>query len=236
MTAVDLAALVVNARVLLLDFDGPICAVFAGYSAATAAAELRQVLVDQGVTVPETMLTEADPLEIIRFTATLGRPALTHHVDDALRAAEVAAVRSATPTAYALEVIVAAHRTGRRISVVSNNAAEAVGAYLAVRRLASYVHPIIGRPSADPTRMKPNPAPLLAAIRELDTTPEQCLMVGDSSTDIDAAHAARVPVVGYANKPGKEARLARADTIITSMADLATALETERLQALFSAS
>jgi len=50
------------------------------------------------------------------------------------------------------------------------------------------------------------------------------VFIGDIPSDVGAGHAARVPVVGYANKPGKAERLAKADAIITSMADLAAAL------------
>ncbi len=49
---------------------------------------------------------------------------------------------------------------------------------------------------------KPDPAPLLHCAATLDIAPAQCLMVGDSRTDADAAHAARMPLVlvrfGYA--------------------------------------
>ncbi len=49
---------------------------------------------------------------------------------------------------------------------------------------------------------KPDPAPLLHCAALLGVAPAQCLMVGDSRTDADAAHAARMPLVlvrfGYA--------------------------------------
>lgn len=229
MTAPDLASLVERARYLLLDFDGPICRVFANHSAATIAAELRRVLVDQGVSVPEALLDESDPLEIMRQSVTFRRLGLPRRVEEALRAAELLAVRSSEPTPYAREVIVAAHHSGRRVAIVSNNSAEAVRAYLTERRLVGYVHPIIGRAFADPARMKPNPWPVLAVVRELGAQPEECLLIGDSTSDVDAAQAARVPVIGYANKPGKRARLAKADVIIDGMAELASLLAADEL-------
>jgi HAD superfamily hydrolase (TIGR01509 family) len=224
VNANGLSQLVDRARCILLDFDGPICSVFAGHPAPMVAAELRRVLVDQGVTIAAPILTEDDPLEVLRYSATLGRPDIVRRIDDALRAAELIAIRSAEPTPYAREVIVAAHQTGRRVAVVSNNSADAIAAYLAARRLAGYVHPIVGRTYANPSLMKPNPAPVLTAVRELAAEPEACILVGDSTSDIDAAQAAQVPTIGYANKPGKRTRLAGADVIVESMADLATAL------------
>jgi HAD superfamily hydrolase (TIGR01509 family) len=119
--------------------------------------------------------------------------------------------------------------SGRAVAIVSNNSAEAVSAYFVARRLTGYVHPVIGRAYADPLRMKPNPAPVLAAVQELRAEPADCLLVGDSASDIEAARSAGVPVVGYANKRGKRERLALADVVIDSMADLATALAPDEL-------
>lgn len=220
----DLAAVVARARYILLDFDGPVCSVFANHAASGVAADLRRVLVDEGVGIPEALLTETDPLEVVRYTATVRRPGLTRRIEEALTAAELTAIGSAEPTPYAREVIVAAHRAGRRVAIVSNNSAAAVRAYLAARRLDDYVYPVVGRAFADPGRMKPNPAPVLAALDELAADPDACVMVGDSTSDIDAARAAGVAAIGYANKPGKRTRLAKADALMDSMAELATKL------------
>jgi HAD superfamily hydrolase (TIGR01509 family) len=224
MTGRALAELVERSRCVLLDFDGPVCSIFANHPAPMVAAGLRQVLVDQGVTIDQTVLAEPDPLEVLRYSATLGRRAIVRHVEDALRVAELAAALTAEPTPFAREVIVAAYRTGRRVAIVSNNSAESVRAYLSARRLASYVQPIVGRAYADPDRMKPDPAPMLAALSELGRAPEKCVFVGDSESDIQAGQAVEIPVIGYANRPGKRTRLAGADVVIESMADLATAL------------
>ncbi|WP_329107071.1 HAD-IA family hydrolase [Micromonospora sp. NBC_01699] len=229
MTRPNLRTIADRTRYLLLDFDGPVCSIFANYPAATVATELRRLLVNQGVTLPEHIQTEADPLAVLRFTTTLNQPTITRRIDDALRAAEVTAAATAEPTPYAREVIVTAHQTGRRVAIVSNNSAEAVRAYLTARRLTDYVHPIIGRAHAQPDQMKPNPAPVLAAIRELQADPTQCALVGDSESDVEAAQAAQVTAIGYANKRGKRARLAKAEATIGSMAELATALADEEL-------
>ncbi|WFE57321.1 HAD family hydrolase [Micromonospora sp. WMMD712] len=223
MTAV-LASLVGRARVLLLDFDGPVCAVFARHPASAVADELRRLLAGRGVPLPPGIRHEPDPLAVLRFTATLGRPAVVRLVDEALTRAEVTAARTAAPTPYGREAIVAAHRAGRRVAVVSNNSAACVRAYLDARGLTSYVHPVVGRPEGAPGRMKPDPYPVLAALREWDAEPADCVLVGDSATDVEAAHAAGVAAIGYANKPGKRARLATADATIDSMAELVAAL------------
>lgn len=224
MTGQDLGKLIARTPCIVLDFDGPVCGIFANHPAPQVANQLRRELIDQGVTLPEAIRGEPDPLEVLRYCATLGRPAIVRRIEDALRAAELDAVRCAEPTPYGREVIVAAWQTGRRVAVVSNNSAPAVTAYLTAHRLNRYVHPIIGRTYAAPDQMKPNPAPLLAAADELDSKPRDCVLIGDSPTDIEAAHAAGVYAIGYANRPDKYHLLSAADALIGSMAELADVL------------
>jgi len=225
----ELAAVIGRARFLLLDFDGPVCKVFANHPATQVAATLRRLLVDQGVTVPPDLLDEPDPLAVLRWSATLDRPTIMRQVDDALRAAELDAVAVAEPTPYAREVIVTAHHAQRGIAIVSNNRADAVSRYLIAQQLDAYINPVIGRPHADPAGMKPNPALVLAAICELHTHPEECVLIGDSPTDVEAARAAGVPTIGYANKPHKYYSLADADTIVGSMAEIVDSLNATNL-------
>ncbi|MBB4959377.1 HAD superfamily hydrolase (TIGR01509 family) [Micromonospora polyrhachis] len=89
------------------------------------------------------------------------------------------------------------------VAVVSNNSAGAVTTYLTDHRLADYVSPVVGRAYADPARMKPNPEPILQAVRSLSEPPGRCVLVGDSLSDIEGARAAGVRVIGYANRPPK---------------------------------
>jgi beta-phosphoglucomutase-like phosphatase (HAD superfamily) len=58
--------------------------------------------------------------------------------------------------------------------------------------------------------MKPHPWPILTALTALAAQPAACVMLGDSPSDIQAAHAAGMHTIGYANKPGKAQRLAHA--------------------------
>ncbi|MGN9890722.1 HAD family hydrolase [Micromonospora sp. L31] len=229
MTAADLAKVIDRVRVILLDFDGPVCSIFAQHPASTVAHELRRLLVDQAVTLPPEILAERDPLAVLRFTAALGRPAVVRLIDQAMTREEVTAACTAQPTPYGREVIVAAHQTGRRVAVVSNNSAESVHTYLAARRLTGYIHPVIGRPEAAPERMKPDPFPVLAAVRELGAEPAECVLVGDSLTDIEAAHAAGIAAIGYANKPGKRERFTSAEAVIDSMAEMVAAFAVDEL-------
>ena len=130
----EITAVIGRARFLLLDFDGPVCKVFANRPAPQVAAMLRRLLVEQGVTLPDGLLDESDPLAILRWSATLNQPVIVRRVDDALRAAEVDAVTGAEPTPYAREVIVAAHHARRGIAIVSNNSADARGTHDRLRQ------------------------------------------------------------------------------------------------------
>ncbi|MFF3868015.1 HAD family hydrolase [Micromonospora sp. NPDC001898] len=222
----DLERLLAGVSAVLLDFDGPICSVFAGYPAPQVAAELVDVLRRHGVHVPPDLASEPDPLEVLRRTGAAGDQDVTRAVEDALCAAERRAVETAEPTPYGREVIVAARQAGLPVAVVSNNSAGAVSAYLAAHRLAAYVSPVVGRAHADPAHMKPNPEPILQAVRVLSEPPNRCVLVGDSLSDIGGARAAGVRVIGYANRPAKVEtfRAAGPDVVVTSMGEIAGVL------------
>lgn len=214
---------------LLLDFGGPVCSVFATLADFTVVAELRRVIDEQAVEIPAHIRAVDDPLEVLRFVATVGEQSLVEQVEDALCRAELAAVGGASPTPYAREVIVAAHETRRPVAIVSNNSAAAIARYLAVHRLSRYVVGTIGRAHAAPSLKKPNPAPVLQAVVAVGADPSDCVLVGDSTSDIKGGQAAGVRTIGFANKPGKRRRLisAGADTITERsewMRKIATAL------------
>lgn len=209
---------------LLLDFDGPVCSIFAGYPAPRVAAELVALLDVEGISMPPEVRSEGDPLAVLRWVGESCSHDLTLTVEEALCAAELRAAVVAAPTPFGREVILGAHARGVPVAVVSNNSAVAIEAYLTAHNLAAYVSPIIGRPYADPARMKPDPGTTLDAVRALAAVPESCVLVGDSLTDIEAARAAGVAAIGYANRAWKVDAFSAADIVITSMGDVAEAL------------
>jgi phosphoglycolate phosphatase len=77
---------------------------------------------------------------------------------------------------------------------------------------------VAARTSHDPNLLKPSPYLLNQAIVALGVVPTDCVLVGDSVTDMQAAQLAGVLRVGYANKLGKSADLSRAGAqdVITS--------------------
>jgi haloacid dehalogenase superfamily, subfamily IA, variant 3 with third motif having DD or ED/haloacid dehalogenase superfamily, subfamily IA, variant 1 with third motif having Dx(3-4)D or Dx(3-4)E len=226
----DLHRLLAEIDAVLLDFDGPICSVFAGYPAPQVAADLVDMLHRHNVEVAPDLIQEPDPLEVLRRAGATGDQDTTRAVEDALCAAELQAVETAEPTPYSREVIVAARQAGFPVAIVSNNSAGAVKAYLTAHRLDTHVTRVVGRAYAVPEQMKPNPAPIREAVQAVGALPSRCVLVGDSLTDIDGARAAGVQVIGYANRPYKVKtfRAAGADVVVTSMREIADSL-VERL-------
>ena len=216
-----LADVMSRSRCLLFDFDGPICGIFAGLPAPSIAADLRELVAGHGVAIPPAVATSGDPFDVLRYAATIS-PDLTQAVADELRTMELRAVEVAEVTPHTRQVIEAAHQAGRAIAAVSNNSREAVTRYLTVAGLAPMFTRIIGRTDPDPDLLKPNPHLITRAVKELGADPAECVLIGDSLSDIDWARNAGVFSIGYANKPGKLERFtaAGADAVITSMGEL----------------
>src|SRR4051794_3116866 len=89
-TAMDLAQLLHQTRYLLLDFDGPICAIFAGTPADAVARQLIAELRAAGDVVPERLDAVIDPFDVLSYAATLSHDA-AERTEAHLRTAEVAA-------------------------------------------------------------------------------------------------------------------------------------------------
>lgn len=220
-TPADLDAVLTTTTHVLLDFDGPVCSIFAGLPAPTIAAELRALMTAHGVDIPPPVRDQAGPHELLQFAGTVSRD-LAHQVETALREAELTAAATAEPTPGADHFLAACHDTGRPVAIVSNNPHDAIATYLARHGLTRYVDHIEGRDPTDPARMKPSPHLVTRAIDALTATPSACVLIGDATTDIHAAHAAGTLAIGYANKPGKRQRLtqAGADAITDTMTTL----------------
>lgn len=196
-------------RHLLLDFDGPVCAVMVGAGLpdtlvgilARGSSQLR------GLTAVENL---RDPLALLRAVAEIGGSELIDEAEAAVIETELLGAAHA-PLAPGLAGLLARARArSYACSVVSNNSAQAVEAVIA--RFPDLLHDLslFCRPAGHPELMKPNPYLVSQAVERLGARPDDCLMIGDSETDVTASLAAGVPIVGYANKPGKRERLSRA--------------------------
>jgi beta-phosphoglucomutase-like phosphatase (HAD superfamily) len=211
---------------ILLDFDGPVCSIFANRPAPGVAENLRDVVRAEGIELASSLHEERDPLEVLRWTATLGRADVVRLVETKLCAEEFAASQTAAPTPFGREVIVGAFEAGKPIAIVSNNSAGAINSYISRQRLGKYAMPIAGRAFAQPDLMKPNPEPIVRAVKSLNASSDDCVLIGDSLADIYGAHAAGLPVIGYANRPEKFSLFteAGADAVVTRMVEIACVL------------
>jgi phosphoglycolate phosphatase len=229
-TADVLDQIIRRTRCLLLDFDGPVCDIFAGHPAPAVAEQLHTLITSQGIRLPADIAHCADPIEVFIYSATIG-PDLAAKVEAEMADQEVAAVPTARPAPYVHDVVISARESGRTVAVVSNNSERAVRAYLTQHGLDDRIDYIAARTSPDPALLKPDPHLLHQALTELAATPDQCVLVGDQTTDMQAAHVTGIDSIGYANKPGKHASLtaAGATAIISSLADLVLPLRARPL-------
>ncbi len=207
---------------LLIDFDGPVCSLFAGTPTAAIAARLRAIITREGVALPPAIRNTGNWFEIFAFAAITG-PALASQVESELAALECAAACTAAPAPGLAEVLSTCHDSGRQVAIVSNNSARAIHAYLNLHELTGMIGAVAARTGHDPAILKPSSYLIRRAACELGTVPSACAVIGDSLSDIAAARSALAPSIGYTATPAGAQQLlaAGADAIITTMADLA---------------
>ncbi|WP_406152610.1 HAD-IA family hydrolase [Streptomyces anulatus] len=222
----DLAAALASSTVVLFDFDGPICDVFAGRPADQVARDLTELATESNPELEGKLSGIDDPLEVLRLTHE-AHDATGLAIERALTTAEVEAVEVAgDPVAGAVASLKAVRASGKGAAVVSNNSAEAVRAFLDRHGLSEHVLTVVGRPEGHPELMKPNPHLLIAAAERLDVDVSLCALIGDSLTDIQAAHAIGSTAIGFANKPHKRQLFveAGAEAVTDSMQAIAQAI------------
>jgi HAD superfamily hydrolase (TIGR01509 family) len=220
-----LAVILRRSPVILLDFDGPVCSVFAGYPAPQITDELRALALDQVGELPPAMAGMTGPHEFLIASAEVS-PELARQVEAALQTAEIKAVESATPTPGVEHFLAACRDAGRQLAIVSNNTGTSVRAYLDRVGLAGLVQHVEARDPSDPALMKPSPHLIERAAQALAVASSACTLIGDQTTDVRAAQAIGAASIGYANKPGKADDLAAAgaDAVIVHIDELTEAI------------
>lgn len=197
---------------VLFDFDGPLTAVFGGHKATEVAAALTS-RVASWPRAPE-VAHRTDPLQILLDVAKAFDGSAHDHriaeLDKLLSDQESVAIASARPTPYADSLVRRLVARGKSVAVTTNNSATAVLGYLELRGLTACFGPHVHGRAADPRLMKPHPSCVREAIRSTGVSAGQCLMIGDSPYDYEAASAAGVAFLGYARNPRKQQRLADA--------------------------
>ena len=171
----SLGAVIARTRYLLLDFDGPICSIYAGLTDATVAAQLRKLIPGE---LPDEIASTPDPIEVFCYSATVSDE-LAARVEAEMADLEVAAVPTADPTPYVHQVIASARESRRIVGVVSNNGPRAVNAYLDRHGLSEGIRLVVARTSHDPALLKPSPHLINEAIRGLNADPAATTLAAD---------------------------------------------------------
>jgi phosphoglycolate phosphatase len=193
-----------QAEALFLDFDGPICDLFAGLPAPLVVDQLCAVLADGGYGDPPLDVEKSnDPFDMLKYAAALGEVE-ARYVNAAFAAHEVEAASAARPNSSTHDLIrswsLSKHRP---LAIVSNNSKIAVQMYLHRFDLCPYVGHVAARTEANPMLLKPSGFLLDQAALALGIESATAAFVGDSVSDYEAAQRAGSQFIGFANKNGK---------------------------------
>ncbi|MGW9032143.1 HAD family hydrolase [Streptomyces sp. NPDC055722] len=194
-----------QASCILFDFDGPVCNLFAappgepGTSLAPRIAEDLKKILGYHEWLDDAIVESDDPLAVYRFARSDKAVSALREVLDER---ELHASRTAKPTPGANALITELRAYGKRLAVVSNNSEAAIRCYMERTGLDRiFDGPVIGR-SNNRELLKPHPYCLDQAMMDLGVKQEDCLMIGDSPSDAQAALQAGnppgVPFCGYA--------------------------------------
>jgi phosphoglycolate phosphatase len=114
--------------------------------------------------------------------------------------------------------------SGLKLACLTNKPVAFAKPLLALKGLDGFFSHVFGGDSFE--KKKPDPLPLLKTCEALGTSPERTLMIGDSSNDGQAAHAARCPVVlvTYGYNHGEDIRATPANAHIDSLAQVVNLL------------
>lgn len=199
--------------VVVFDLDGTLVD-----SGADIAEALNRTLVDFGLPrVPEATVLgwigegvrklveaawrhagDATPLDTVMPTF------MRHYAECLLR----------SPRLYpgAAEALTQLHAAGVTLALCTNKPSAMVPPLLRHLGVADRFSAVLGGDSL-PER-KPSPAPLLHLAQQFAQPPARCLMVGDSGTDLQAGHAAGMPVALVRYGYPRDLDLATADVVL----------------------
>ncbi|WP_328538038.1 HAD family hydrolase [Streptomyces sp. NBC_00344] len=223
-----LRTLLSAASLVLWDFDGPVCGLFAGLRAPRIAAELRSMA---AAVLPRWRELDGldDPLAVLRrsYDAFPSDPdGLVSAMRKRLEELETHAAATAEPTPGAFELMEGLLAADKRLVIATNNSEAAARAYLELHGIVTYFGAVVGRHD-DPRLMKPHPYCLERLLAETGTGAADGLMIGDSPADAVAARAAGVAFVGYHPAPAKLRRLreAGAEHLVADLAAMRAAID-----------
>ncbi|MFJ2263946.1 HAD family hydrolase [Streptomyces sp. NPDC087844] len=221
-----LRQLLVRSRAVLLDFDGPVTALFGNTPTAPVAHEIKDAVRGAWGTLDPDVENCEDSHHVLRRVRDMfERPALFPRDRAALEQAEAivtryehVAVRSATPTPDLGELLDVLLDLGMRLMIVSNNSDGPIWEYLKRLGLQSKFDAVLGRDPHELRHMKPDPDSVNRAVNHLKLPASACLLVGDQLSDLKAAQAAGTRFIGYTRSVERTAEMRKhgADWVVPS--------------------
>jgi len=196
---------------LIFDLDGTLID-----SAPDLQAAANRMLIPLGrrqVSVPEIQMMIGDgvPKLVERcFLATGDLPPtedLKQHTVAFIQDYEPRSAELTVAYPGAVEVLTGLKSQGIKLSICTNKPYGATLSILSTLKLDGYFDVVIGGDTL-PGIKKPDPRHLLAALEQMNATAAHSAMIGDNANDVNAAHAAGLPVVllshGYTKIPAKD--------------------------------
>jgi phosphoglycolate phosphatase len=208
---------------IVFDLDGTLA-----HTSPDIAAALNSVLAPHGrqVSIAETERMVGGGLRaLVKRALALTGLSLSEEetFERVLAAYREAPAPNTTLHGWVSETMIGFHRGGARIAVCSNKAEDLTIAILDALGVSRWIHATVGHVLG--RGRKPDPAPLLLAIRNAGGDRARAIMVGDSAADVGAARAAGIPVVlvphGYGSR---DIRTLDGDRIVANADELRAAI------------
>ncbi|MCO5101333.1 MAG: phosphoglycolate phosphatase [Burkholderiaceae bacterium] len=219
-----------RARAVLLDLDGTLLDTVADLAAAVDAMLVELGRAPVGESAVRTWVGKGARVLVRRALAgSLDAPFDDASVDAAMPVFErhYARENGASARLYpnAVDGLVAMRAKGLALACVTNKPQSFSDALLERTGLAAHFAVVVG---ADPRlARKPDPAPLLHACERLGVAPARAVAIGDSMNDVQAAHAAGMPVivVPYGYNEGRPASSLDADAHVDDLLQACARIE-----------
>ncbi len=188
-------------RAVVFDLDGTLVDSKIDYE--RMAGMIREVLAEAGV--PEERLTDRRKIyQIIRggdkALAEMGvepkkRGHISVEMERIMNLVELDGAHLSKPMRNSAETLKALRDRGLAIGVATRGCREYAAESMRLTRIEAYVDTCLARD--DVPHPKPDPRHLLDVIANLGVEPGEVFFVGDTSTDLETANAAKVAFVGY---------------------------------------
>jgi phosphoglycolate phosphatase len=129
------------------------------------------------------------------------------------------ATQSTALVPHAREVLNHFYHAGIKQGLCTNKPISVTQLILDALDISGFFESVIGGDST--ATKKPHPLPLMTCLEELETLPEDAVMIGDSGADVGAARAAKVQIIlvpdGYTGVPAVSLG---ADYVVGNLADI----------------